>query len=207
MQEMRRVIMVFAVLCPPSLMVIDYGHFQYNSVSLGLTLWGIVAVISGWEVTGSVAFSLAINYKQMELYHSLPFFFYLLGKAKISTAGKTGFVLAVLKLGVAVVLVFGVCWLPFYVTGGSEGIRAVVARIFPVGRGVYEDKVASFWCSLSVLLKVREVLSTTTLLWASIVLTLMPVLPSMVGLVRNPTPYRFLLSLVSLRNTALISKY
>jgi len=32
-------------------------------------------------VLGSILFCLAINYKQMELYHALPFFFYLLAKS------------------------------------------------------------------------------------------------------------------------------
>lgn len=49
-------------------------------MSQGFALWGIVALGLGWDVLGSVAFSLALNYKQMELYHALPFFCYLLGK-------------------------------------------------------------------------------------------------------------------------------
>lgn len=54
--------------------------FRYNGVSLGLTLWGILGLGLGWDLFGSVAFVLALNYKQMELYHALPFFCYLLGK-------------------------------------------------------------------------------------------------------------------------------
>ena len=54
---------------------------RYNSVSLGLTLWGILLLASQHDLLGSVAFSLALNYKQMELYHALPFFSYLLGTA------------------------------------------------------------------------------------------------------------------------------
>lgn len=55
-------------------------NFRYNSVSLGLALWGILGLGLGWDLFGSLAFTLALNYKQMELYHSLPFFCYLLGK-------------------------------------------------------------------------------------------------------------------------------
>jgi uncharacterized membrane protein len=33
-----------------------------------------------YDMLGSVAFMLALSYKQMELYHAMPFFFYLLGK-------------------------------------------------------------------------------------------------------------------------------
>lgn len=53
---------------------------RYNGVSLGLALWGVIGLGLGWDVLGSLAFTLALNYKQMELYHSLPFFCYLLGK-------------------------------------------------------------------------------------------------------------------------------
>ena len=192
--------MMFVILCSPSLVLIDYGHFQYNSISLGLTLWAIVAVIGDWNVFGSMAFCLALNYKQMELYHSLPFFFYLLGRARVTTDKIGDFFLAVVKLGVTVFFIFSFCWIPFYSTNGTQGIHEVVARIFPIGRGLYEDKVASFWCSLSVIWKVRDVFSRTALLWISVGTTLVAVLPSMLDLLRNPTPYRFLLSLVSYYN-------
>lgn len=62
-------------------MIIDHGHFQYNCISLGLALFGVVGVVHDWDVIGSIAFSMSLNYKQMELYHALPFFFYLLGKS------------------------------------------------------------------------------------------------------------------------------
>lgn len=59
---------------------INLNGIRYNGVSLGFALWGILALGLGWDVLGSMAFSLALNYKQMELYHALPFFCYLLGK-------------------------------------------------------------------------------------------------------------------------------
>ena len=184
--------MICIILSQPALVLIDHGHFQYNSVSLGLALWGIVAVIKDWDVCGSIAFCLALNYKQMELYHSLPFFFYLLGKAR----KKANPFLAVTKLGLAVSLTFCVCWIPF-VCNGSEGIISVIARIFPVNRGIYEDKVASFWCSLSAAIKIRNILSTRILVWMSILMTMLAAFPSLWNLVKNPTAYKFLLTLVS----------
>jgi alpha-1,3-glucosyltransferase len=62
----------------PGQILIDNGHFQYNNVSLGLTVFAIAAIISDRNLIGSGLFVLAINYKQMELYHALPFFVYLL---------------------------------------------------------------------------------------------------------------------------------
>jgi len=72
---------LMVMLLQPSMVIIDHGHFQYNCISLGLALFGVVTVVHNWDLVGSVAFTLSLNYKQMELYHALPFFFYLLGKS------------------------------------------------------------------------------------------------------------------------------
>ena len=181
----------------PSLTLVDHGHFQYNSISLGLALWAVMAVVTDWDVLGSVAFCLALNYKQMELYHSLPFFCYLLGKA-LKFKDLRSALSHVVKLAVTVLLCFAVCWAPFYLRGGGGGVAQVLARVFPFNRGVYEDKVASFWCSVSVLVKVRSFLSTKVLMWASSVATLAAALPSLLPVLLDPTPYRFLLGLVRL---------
>ncbi|TKC38734.1 hypothetical protein EI555_006079, partial [Monodon monoceros] len=39
-------------LCP-GLILINYGHFQYNSVSLGFALCGILGVSCDWNVLGT----------------------------------------------------------------------------------------------------------------------------------------------------------
>lgn len=76
----------FLILLQPALLLIDHGHFQYNCISLGLALWGIVAVVTQHDILGSIAFTLALNYKQMELYHAVPFFCYLLLPSRKSTS-------------------------------------------------------------------------------------------------------------------------
>lgn len=40
-----------------------------------------------------------------------------------------------------------------------EDILQVLHRIFPVARGLYEDKVANVWCALNVVVKLRTLLS------------------------------------------------
>lgn len=62
----------------PGQILIDNGHFQYNNISLGLTVFAVAAILTNRRILGSVLFVLALNYKQMELYHALPFFCYLL---------------------------------------------------------------------------------------------------------------------------------
>lgn len=186
---------IFIILTQPCLILVDHGHFQYNSVSLGLTVWGVVAVISDWDVPGSIAFCLALNYKQMELYHSLPFFCYLLGKAMNRNVSAP---FIIVKLGLVVTFVFVVCWIPFYLFSGVQGVLQVLSRVFPFTRGIYEDKVASFWCSISVVIKIRNIIPPTLLVWMSIGVTLLTAMPSLWNLLRNPTPYRFLISLVNI---------
>ena len=52
-----------------------------------------------------------------------------------------------IKLGLTVLVTFALCWLPFLTT--FEDIQAVFVRLFPVNRGLYEDKVSNFWCAVS----------------------------------------------------------
>ena len=203
-QHVHKAIFSLLLLLQPSLVLIDHGHFQYNCVSLGLALWGTLGVLTSHDILGSVAFSLALNYKQMELYHAMPFFFFLLGKAvhwsrNPRNAKEIAWVKVcstVMKLGLTFVLVFAACWMPFFITGGLEGVVQVLKRLFPFGRGLYEDKVANVWCSISVLVKVRQLFSQAFLIKLSFVVTLVALLPSSIGLLRKPTPYNFLLALV-----------
>ncbi|XP_037828683.1 probable dolichyl pyrophosphate Man9GlcNAc2 alpha-1,3-glucosyltransferase [Lucilia sericata] len=62
----------------PGQVLIDNGHFQYNNVSLGLFIYSVACIIQNRYNWASLFFTLSINYKQMELYHALPIFVYLL---------------------------------------------------------------------------------------------------------------------------------
>ncbi|XP_051855482.1 dolichyl pyrophosphate Man9GlcNAc2 alpha-1,3-glucosyltransferase [Antechinus flavipes] len=192
----KKIASAFCILLYPGLLLIDYGHFQniYNCVSLGLALWAVLGVSHDWDVPGSLAFCLAINYKQMELYHSLPFFCFLLGKClKKGLKGKG--LLLLVKLMATVAATFALCWLPFCTQG--EQTLQVLRRLFPVGRGLFEDKVANFWCSLNVLLKIKSLLSSHTQLMLSFALTLLSLLPACVRLTLQPSLRRFRYSLVA----------
>uniref|UniRef100_H2M3G8 Alpha-1,3-glucosyltransferase n=1 Tax=Oryzias latipes TaxID=8090 RepID=H2M3G8_ORYLA len=190
----KKVSVLLCILLYPGIILIDYGHFQYNGVSLGLALWGILGLGLGWDALGSIAFSLALNYKQMELYHALPFFCYLLGKCFKAGLIGHGFFLLV-RIAAAVVVTFALCWLPF-LSDPAQALQ-VVRRIFPVARGLFEDKVANTWCSLNVLIKIRTLMSSDAQLYLSLVFTLLAVLPSSIRLLTRPTFWHFKLALVN----------
>uniref|UniRef100_G3U9B7 Alpha-1,3-glucosyltransferase n=1 Tax=Loxodonta africana TaxID=9785 RepID=G3U9B7_LOXAF len=192
----RKITNVLCILLYPGLILIDYGHFQniYNSVSLGFALWGVLGVSCDWDLLGSLAFCLAVNYKQMELYHSLPFFCFLLGKCfKKGLKGK-GFVLLI-KLACTVVASFLLCWLPFFAE--REQTLQVLRRLFPVDRGLFEDKVANIWCSFNVFLKIKDILPRHSQVIISFCFTFLSLLPACIKLTLQPSPKGFRFTLVS----------
>ncbi|NWX69388.1 ALG6 glucosyltransferase, partial [Alca torda] len=194
-------ICALCILLYPGLILIDHGHFQYP-LSLGFALWGVLSLSYDWDLLGSVAFCLALNYKQMELYHSLPFFCYLLGKCfKKGLKGK-GLVLLT-KIAGTVVVSFAVCWLPFCTDMAQ--IMQVLRRLFPIDRGLFEacmfssppPRLANIWCSLSVLIKIKNIISPQTQLKLSFAVTFLSLLPTCIKLTVQPSLRGFKFALVS----------
>ncbi|KAK7483460.1 hypothetical protein BaRGS_00025259 [Batillaria attramentaria] len=188
---------IAVLLLQPGLALIDHGHFQYNSVSLGFTLLAAWAMGMDWDLPGAVLFCLALNYKQMELYHAMPFFCYLLGSCYELGGGKGS--MKLMMLAMIVLISFGTCWLPFL--QNVETAKSVLVRLFPFSRGLYEDKVANFWCSLSVVLKLKQMLSVDNIVLLCLCTTLAMLLPSSLQLLRKPTIHGFKLALI---NAALV---
>ncbi|NXG43537.1 ALG6 glucosyltransferase, partial [Psilopogon haemacephalus] len=194
-------ICALCILLYPGLILIDHGHFQYP-LSLGFALWAVLCLSYDWDLLGSLAFCLALNYKQMELYHSLPFFCYLLGKCfKKGLKGK-GLVLLT-KIAGTVVLSFAGCWLPFCTN--MEQIMQVLRRLFPIDRGLFEacmfssppPCLANIWCSLSVLIKIKNVVAPQTQLKFSFAVTFLSLLPTCIKLTVQPSIRGFKFALVS----------
>ncbi|GCC35929.1 dolichyl pyrophosphate Man9GlcNAc2 alpha-1,3-glucosyltransferase isoform X1 [Chiloscyllium punctatum] len=192
--ERKKISSMLCALLYPGLILIDHGHFQYNSVSLGLALWGLLGLLFDRVLFGSVAFCLALNYKQMELYHALPFFCYLLGNC-LKKGLKGEGLIRLIKIALVVLISFAFCWLPF-LTSLQQSLQ-VLQRLFPIDRGLFEDKVGNVWCSLSVLLKVKKVLAPATQVWLSFAATLLTLLPSCIKLTINPSLKGFKLALVN----------
>jgi len=67
--------------------------------------------------------------------------------------------------------------------------------VFPVGRGLYEDKVASFWCAISVVLKLQRLLTTSQVALVCAAATMAVVAPTNLQLLRHPNSKNLLLSL------------
>ncbi|XP_059054835.1 dolichyl pyrophosphate Man9GlcNAc2 alpha-1,3-glucosyltransferase [Achroia grisella] len=183
----------------PGLILIDHGHFQYNCVSLGLFLWAaffIVAIEN--DILATIFFVLALNYKQMELYHALPLFCYLLRKCFIGLHPK-GRIKHIInnfnKLAVAVITCFILIWFPF--TKSWKDIFQVVHRVFPLKRGVFEDKVSNVWCFINVFVKLKTVYTNEDMAQMCLVSTAAVALPSCLDLFFRINKKKFVLSLIN----------
>jgi alpha-1,3-glucosyltransferase len=89
---------LLTLLFHPALLLIDFGHFQYNSVMLGkslfiggvsdphqhtlsgLTLLAINAFATGHDLLGAILFVSSLGFKQMALYYAPAIGSYLIGK-------------------------------------------------------------------------------------------------------------------------------
>uniref|UniRef100_A0A5S6Q6J8 Alpha-1,3-glucosyltransferase n=1 Tax=Trichuris muris TaxID=70415 RepID=A0A5S6Q6J8_TRIMR len=177
----------------PGYILVDFVHFQYNCVSLGLFMWAIVMLQGEHDVVASFFFVCALCYKQMELYHSPAIFCYLLGKC-FKLKARQG-LWKFMCLSSVVLLTFLVIWWPF--VGERRLFVSVLRRLFPVERGLYEDKVANLWCSLSPVIKLNRYLSTQSLLGLCAAATLLGITPTCWHVLRNPTTTNLHLSLLS----------
>ena len=81
---------------------------------------------------------------------------------------------------------FALLFLPFLPPVASQTtILDPITRIFPFSRGLFEDKVANFWCFSNVALKWRNLASPGTLVKFSTLLTAAGFVPTVVGLLRT----------------------
>ncbi|GAC71945.1 glucosyltransferase - Alg6p [Moesziomyces antarcticus T-34] len=203
-------IALFAIFLQPALILIDHGHFQYNSIMLGLSaacfallyttlpnpdasstsqgarnrsqaVADLSRQLSYEYVAAAVFFCLSLSFKQMALYYAPAVFAVMLGRciglARVDPErGLTLFI----GLGLAVVVTFGIVFAPWLAS--LEQMAQLVHRIFPLARGLFEDKVANVWCFLSVLplparFKLKNMMAASALARLSLAVTLVMILP------------------------------
>ncbi|CAL9732923.1 dolichyl pyrophosphate Man9GlcNAc2 alpha-1,3-glucosyltransferase [Monosporozyma unispora] len=187
-----------AILFQPSLMLIDHGHFQYNCVMLGFTVLAINNLLDELYAMAAVCFVLSICFKQMSLYYAPIFFAILLSK---SLFYPRWFNLARLfAIGIATVATFVAVFAPLYVFGGDARLENVIQsihRIFPFARGIFEDKVANFWCVTNIFFKYKQLFTQEELQLYSLAATVAGFLPAFIITIFHPKKHLIPYALVA----------
>ncbi|KAI0802056.1 glucosyltransferase [Irpex lacteus] len=180
---------LLTLLLQPSLLIVDFGHFQYNSVMLGFTLLALGCFGAGRDTLGAFFFVQSLGFKQMALYYAPAIGSYLLAKC-IYLGPKDGTRLFV-RLGLVTVASFVLLFLPWLPPFAPlSAILDPISRIFPFSRGLFEDKVANFWCASNVVFKWRSWFSREVLVKFSTALTALGFAPSVIGLLYNGFKFR-----------------
>ncbi|KAJ5738408.1 CAZyme family GT57 [Penicillium malachiteum] len=178
-------IALVAILLQPATILIDHGHFQYNTVMLGLMVASLDAILAGRMLWACIFFVGALGFKQMALYYAPVMFAYLLGVCVFPRIRFLRLVnIALVTLAAFALLfaplVFGAMSLearkefasvtqppllqslPITLDKNSVAyavlfqLTQTVHRIFPFARGLFEDKVANAWCAIHTFYKLHR---------------------------------------------------
>lgn len=184
-------------LMTPGFLLIDHGHFQYNNVMLGLTLWAVASFASKSYVLAVICLFASVCFKQMNLY-SIPAFGAALLGLGAAEGSPFGVLSAYARWGLAAIFTLLASFAPFL--RSIDDLLAVLRRLFPVGRGLFEEKVGNAWCTISIFTKIhRKVPNSTLFQWclASVAVSLLPMLLGLVvkGAQKRLNVTRFLLGL------------
>lgn len=145
-------LLVLTVLFKPDLILIDHGHFQYNSLILGLILLSFYFLLKKKYYSICICYTIAIHSKQMAVYYSLAFFASLIGLTiKQYNHKRLKIITELLKYGLIVIIVSLIIWAPWI--NDLDYLSSVVSAIFPVHRGLYQLKVPNFWCISDIVFK------------------------------------------------------
>ena len=214
-------IALVAILMQPATILIDHGHFQYNTVMLGFMVASMSSVFAGRLLWCCIFFVAALGFKQMALYYAPVMFAFLLGSC-FTPRFRPGLLVAI--SGVTL-LSFAVLYTPLLLGSLYDLRRQItlpplppppflaerrisldqtspmglillqlsqsVHRCFPFARGLFEDKVANFWCALNTVFKLRRLEGLVELPRLALFATFIAILPP--SLVIGAVPKKSLL--------------
>lgn len=197
---------IFCMLLP-SLVLVDHGHFQYNGVSLGLFLGALGCFAHERDSLAAALFCGSIYFKHMGLYYALAVFAYLVSKMlhicrRVSVLAACCYAASITN---SIAITTAVSFWPWI--GEPRLLLHVLRRLFPVARGLYEDKVANVWCSLSVLIKLNRMLSNDQLFSLCAAVTAIASLPFCAAVAFKPTMNRLLLATAGCSLAAFLFSY
>jgi alpha-1,3-glucosyltransferase len=152
-------------------------------LGLFLTSLTLLSLPRQQPVLAAIPFVLSVCFKQMALYNAPAIFIYLLSLSFPRLTRPKITLLA--SLAIVVIITFATVFLPFFLPQqvltslnskrfqtssllkfnelDLETPAQIFRRVFPFGRGLWEDKVANIWCASNILIKWRDLYSSSFL--------------------------------------------
>ncbi|KAJ6112066.1 CAZyme family GT57 [Penicillium sp. IBT 18751x] len=207
-------IALVAVLLQPATILIDHGHFQYNTVMLGLVVASLDAILAGRMLWACIFFVGALGFKQMALYYAPVMFAYLLGVCVFPHIH----IPRLINIALITTAAFGLLFAPLLIGATGPEAREFIAsspqppllqalpisidkksvtyavifqltqtihRVLPFARGIFEDKVANAWCAIHTFYKLNR-FETSLLQRASLGATLGSIIVPCAIIFRHP---------------------
>ena len=170
-QIMNYYLMLLLILINPLMIIIDHGHFQFNNVMHGFFVISLLFLYSENFIFAIIFFSFCVNFKQMGLYYAIPFPLYVIKKYFFENKKNSNAIISLIYIGIYAIVTLitnMIIYLPWL---RAQKIHDVMNRIFPVHRGIYEDKVATFWCVINIFYKLNKHFNTNKLIKLSLFMT------------------------------------
>jgi alpha-1,3-glucosyltransferase len=178
-------IALVAILLQPATILIDHGHFQFNTVMLGLVVASLDAILAGRMLWACIFFVGALGFKQMALYYAPVMFAYLLGVCIFPRIH----IPRLINIALITIAAFALLFAPLLVGAINPEARKLIAsspqppllqalpisldkksvayalifqltqtvhRVLPFARGIFEDKVANAWCAIHTFYKLNR---------------------------------------------------
>ena len=145
----RRARGLILALFSSTLIMVDHIHFQYNGMLLGLLLIAAALMQSGRFYAGAATYMTLVFFKHIYLYSAPVVFVFCLKKFVLATTSPRDKIARLFRLAAVVLGVTAVAILPLVMSGQ---LNAAMARLFPFGRGLVHDYMASNMWTLYMLL-------------------------------------------------------
>jgi alpha-1,3-glucosyltransferase len=105
---------LLVLLIKPDVILIDHGHFQYNSLILGLIALAFYYLLTGRYYLCCLLYTIAIHAKQMAVYYSLAFLAALIGlTVQDNIFRKKYIIIEITKYACIVIAVSLLIWMPW----------------------------------------------------------------------------------------------
>jgi alpha-1,3-glucosyltransferase len=110
-----------AILMQPATILVDHGHFQYNTVMLGFVMATISSMLAGRALWSCVFFVAALGFKQMALFYAPAVAAYLLGACMFPRIN----ILRFIGVAIATLASFAVLYLPLLIGTAYDTYRSI----------------------------------------------------------------------------------